>query len=1255
MKAIPQGRALGGIFILLVAALLAVLIFRPGAESAAAVDLGDPNAWIEHGIDGELLQINALTGEVTSRIDVAEPGETFVALPVEDGAVVLNTSTSAISLVSGSQLTVTSTIDLPLADGVEGRQPALFGRDDVANDVTVVDGEQVVSINSESGDVAPLTLDAPLSSPVQDASGAIFAFDAEASTVVQLGVDGPVAVATVADAIEGQVDERTMVSAGGSVYALDPQRLALAQVEDAGSLGNAICMRSAAGGAVHGGSTPDSDAVILSLNPASSVLAVSTGDGGCRDIDVDVEVGEYGAPIAHDGVAYLPFWEGGRIIAVDLESGQTISELPFGTLGQPFELEVFGSTVWANERLGPFAAVVRADEIVPVAKISAIVAAPGNADEDGDGSSLSSGDEGENRLRLLGDSGEAVIAAEGDAIGGADSGTGENSNQQVVDVPNAAPVPQPEAFGIAVDVSDLGDGQEPPLPELAETLVANFSVSSSEATVGETVRFTDTSLGSPVAWSWTFGDGDGAERPNAEKAWAEEGIFTVTLTVTNAAGDVSSQATEVAIVPETVLLAPNADFQFSQATIEAGESITFESRTTGEVDIFRWTFGDGNRGRGRRVTHTFEEAGTFEVELTASNDAGSDTATATVEVLSGVEPPVAGIGQVPRRIVTDQQVTFESTSLNDPTTISWDFGDGTTASGASVRHSFARAGEYRVALVVENSEGEDRTFVDITVEQRVIAPVSVFTQSATEVLVGERVRFTSSALNNPTQHRWSFGDGSTADGVNSTHSWSEPGTFRVMLRVENEAGDDRSGVNITVVEPVDPPVASFNVSETVVATGEDVRFTDTSRNRPTRWRWEFENAGEATVQNPVRAWQNQGTFTVRLVAINEGGRSSTETQIRVVDRPTADFRFEMVDDDTVRFIDQSENVTGWRWDFGDGSTSNERNPTHTFRGGSFDVTLTTSNQVGSATDRARITVSNPPEAVATCRADGARLVCSGQDSERATGFRWSAEDAVSNSNPTGETTTFLFDRSGRPEVTLVVTGNDGSTDRTTIRAPEVQAGREPRVLDVVVDSIDGDLVRLRAEFDRDPTRWQWEIDGVELVDGGNSPTPLFRVPGNGRFRGQVTAANDFGDDRDPVSFRVDAFDTTASFTWEGIAPGVIQFVNTSDAQDDAEITWRFNGAVEIIDNNEQRPVVRFRETNGTFRVIMTVRDDNGSDTARADVSPPPPEDEPPPEEEEPPPEEEEPPPEEEEPPPEEEEEPPPEEEEPPPEEEDGDG
>lgn len=1191
-------------------AIFVVVVFQPGQQSAAGIELGDANVWVEHGLDGQLLGVNAETGEVTTRIAVSEPGVDFVAHPYGDGALVFDPSSDVLSVVSGSQLAVVDQVEVPLAGDTTSSNSVVFSPSESGADVVILEEEQLLSVSLERSETAERKLPVPLNS-ARTAGGEIFGFSAAEDLIVRVAFGEVMSVASVLEAPEDEDDQRQLVESGGRVFALDPNRLSMSEVSRDGGLGNPICMRSAADGAVHGGSGEDGEAIVVSLNPRRGVLAISDADGGCREVDVDVDPGEYGAPVVSEGVAYLPFFEQGRLIGVSIETGETLTDTRFGTPGEAFELDVVGSKVWANERLGPLAVMIENAEVVAVPKVIALRSSEG-IDGQGDGRALVIGDVDQTGLRILGDDGDPVVSIDGEQATDTIAEDSPLTDLGAEDLDDLEFELEPFDFesgvlGIAIEAEPDGDGvslegQGDGTATLSEALLANFSISSTEATEGQMIRFTDTSLGTPVSWSWTFGDGTASAIPDPEKTWTVEGVYQVTLTVTNSQGASSSQTAEIRIAPEEILLAPNADFQFSSDTIEIGDMVRFINRTTGETDLLEWDFGDGTTGEGEEVAHRFDEAGLFNVVLTATNAAGSSTSDVNITVLARVEAPTAAIAPFPRTVLTDQFVNFESVSLNAPTSFVWGFGDGSSSRGQAVQYAWSEPGEYRFFLEVGNSEGTDRAIANITVESRLEPPVAQFTQSDTQVLVGEAVQFTNTSLNNPSRLTWDFGDGTNSSEASPSHSWTEPGQYQVNLRATNDAGTGRAAVNITVVRPVDPPVASFTTSTNTVATGQDIVFTDTSSNNPSSWRWNFEGSGEATNQNPLRRWAQPGTYTVSLTVQNAGGRSSSETRITVVAAPTAAFRVERESTDTFRFFNEAQNATNFQWDFGDGTTSNRPNPRHTFGPGVFEVTLRTSNEVGSAgPTRSQIVVSEPPVARISCNAAGPVLTCSGGGSEGAARYDWSANGAQTNSNPNGETTQFTFGGGGRKNVTLVVTNAEGQTDQDTVRSPRVTAGIEPRITDVNVAAIDGNLVQLTAEFNRDPTSWAWEINGVELVGGGNSPNPTFRVPGPGTYSGFVTAANAFGDDRDPVEFTVDAPQDAdppeASFEWQVIEPGLVAFVNTSSALPGASVEWRFRDAEQVIEANDLAALVRYDPDDDRARTVLIVVDENGRSRA----------------------------------------------------------
>lgn len=150
-------------------------------------------------------------------------------------------------------------------------------------------------------------------------------------------------------------------------------------------------------------------------------------------------------------------------------------------------------------------------------------------------------------------------------------------------------------------------------------------------------------------------------------------------------------------------------------------------------------------------------------------------------------------------------------------------------------------------------------------------------------------------------------------------------------------------VNIT---PGYPPVANFSYSGDPV-----VNFTDLSTFGPTSWSWDFDDGGFSSLQNPNHTFALNGTYNVCLTATNALG-SDTDCKNVVIDSylpPVASFTFS--GDPTVDFTDLSTEIpTSWFWDFGDGFTSTDQNPTHTFLdNGTYYVCLTATNAVGSNT------------------------------------------------------------------------------------------------------------------------------------------------------------------------------------------------------------------------------------------------------------------------------------------------------------------
>ena len=187
-------------------------------------------------------------------------------------------------------------------------------------------------------------------------------------------------------------------------------------------------------------------------------------------------------------------------------------------------------------------------------------------------------------------------------------------------------------------------------------------------------------------------------------------------------------------------------------------------------------------------------------------------------------------------------------------------------------------------------------------------------------------------------------------------------TFMVALALL--AAPALAGNTVTITGDVViavPPIADFSADRTSGTAPLTVNFTDLSTGPVTEWAWDFHNDGtvDSTEQDPAWTYTAAGTYTVKLMVTGPGGSdSAVKTDYITVNapvrRPIALFTQDAYAGTaplTVKFTDRSLfNPTQYLWGFGDGASSTEKNPQHTYtRRGIYPVRLDVSNAAGSST------------------------------------------------------------------------------------------------------------------------------------------------------------------------------------------------------------------------------------------------------------------------------------------------------------------
>ena len=498
---------------------------------------------------------------------------------------------------------------------------------------------------------------------------------------------------------------------------------------------------------------------------------------------------------------------------------------------------------------------------------------------------------------------------------------------------------------------------------------ADFSADPTTGNTPLTVAFTDRSTGHPTSWNWNFGDGKESGLPNPVHTYWTSGEYTVTLTATNQYG--ISDTSKVNFIHVKPPLA--AKFTADPKAGKVPLLVKFTDMSAGNPESWDWDFGDGSTSTQANPVHAYTSLGAFHVSLTVKSGMYRDTATQTIVAGGG---PSTDFVADSTTVGVNIPVHFTDKTLNSPISWSWNFGDGVTSPEQNPTHEYAVKGIYTVTLTTTNIDGSD-TEVKANYITVGLAPIADFITQIPPYQQGTRmqfVRFIDQSTGNPASWLWDFGDGTTSsEQYPPLHLYNVDGTYTVSLTAKNIFGQNTM-VKTGLITVQKGPTVDFKADRTRVGVDQWIHFTDLSTNNPTDWKWDFGDGTSGTGQNPDHVYHQPGSYDVTLIA-SDAFTTSSQTKkdyITVINTPQADFiadKTKGITPFTVNFRDISTgNPKIWSWDFGDGATSTDQNPTHiyTTKGtaatNTFTVTLTVTNPNGQDTVKKTdyITVTQTP-------------------------------------------------------------------------------------------------------------------------------------------------------------------------------------------------------------------------------------------------------------------------------------------------------
>lgn len=530
-----------------------------------------------------------------------------------------------------------------------------------------------------------------------------------------------------------------------------------------------------------------------------------------------------------------------------------------------------------------------------------------------------------------------------------------------------------------------------------------------------------------------------------------------------------------------------------------------------------------------------------------------------------------------------QSVTFTDATVISPGgppigTWAWDFGDGfsTSATTNTVTHTYTTPGNYPVSVIVTDTNGcSGNTASNIVILPK---PSLAFTASPTGACVPPlNVAFTNNTTSTgATTYLWNFGDGTTSSSMNPNHTYTASGSYNVTLYVfQNGCVDSLIVPNYIVIQKI---VANFAPTPTVVCTGGNILFSNTSVPGATTATWDFGDGSTSTQISPNHSYTTAGTYTATLIAGDASGCKDTVTSIITVNQtPVADFIADTMTACSVpfpvNFTSTSTGATNYIWDFGDGSPASVlQNPSHTYTSpGTYNVTLIAVNSSGPCSDT---TIKNtyiiiaPPIAAYTHPPDSGCLPLtltfqstSLSPLDPIVTYLWDFGDG--SSATAAPPLTHTYTASGTFSTSLIIQTLNGCSD--TIDCPNcVKTGIKP-VADfgILVDTVCYNQPVQFNDSSTNATGWFWDFGDGQF---GSGPNPIHVYPDTGTYQVTLTTYNNGCADTSAIK-NVVILPPKAIFTYSLSCTNyyTVQFADASHGAD--SLVWDFGDGTFDITNN----------------------------------------------------------------------------------------
>jgi PKD repeat protein len=499
----------------------------------------------------------------------------------------------------------------------------------------------------------------------------------------------------------------------------------------------------------------------------------------------------------------------------------------------------------------------------------------------------------------------------------------------------------------------------------------NFAIVNDTVCIGDSTHFQAVNLAAGDTLHdlrWNFGEpGSGAKnfstKRNPAHKYQSPGIYLVYLRATN-----SDNCTDSVFREVTVNALPLMAFAYDTIS-HCDTTVQFINTSLGNgaaIDTMTWIFGDGDTltfagNIPDTLMHTYPGFGTYTVKVIGRNLNGCQSSYSGQVLVACVN---ARFSVIDTLYCSSKPVILADSS--DPATLikqwTWDFGDGSDSTYISkknrISHTYEQPGVYHIRLYVK------AMFSGIAIRDSVMDSVLVRQSSKAAFTVagaclGDSSRFFSSSDSmgvSIISYAWKFAEPDTLLPDTSSlkdpvHKYSRKGKFRSRLIIRNSEGCPDTAYMNAVVHGL--PSAAYDYSKACAR--YPIVFTDKSKKADTllkTWTWSMENWMKPpdTLYGPVVSYvyNDSADYLVTLRVTDAYGCSDTSMKtVTVMTTPKSAFTITSNLGGTngkIRLNNQSGNASSYRWSFGDGTTSADKDPEHLYNeDGDYIITLVAGN------------------------------------------------------------------------------------------------------------------------------------------------------------------------------------------------------------------------------------------------------------------------------------------------------------------------